>query len=187
MGALARVTANPSTFILLAGDSFHNAGEIRPSPNLHRNYPIPPDLLSSSQQSITREFFFAPDDDRDLSTLPSPILSVGEKFNFDTVRTRVTQLQLGIFDSDEDVLVISAHDPSYEHYMELFPESLNDWKRKGWKGTAVWQFGNVTNRAFVLKKDHYPPGGGNGKKEMPTRVSFVDAKITSTAGGHDEL
>jgi glyoxylase-like metal-dependent hydrolase (beta-lactamase superfamily II) len=152
MGALARVTSNPSTFILLAGDTFHNGGEIRPSPHLNEHYPIPPAILSSSHESISREYFFAPDDERDLSTLPTPILSVGEKFNFDPVRTRATQLKVGIFDSHEDVLIISAHDPSYGDFMDLFPASLNDWKQKGWKGRGVWQFGNVTNRGFVLKR-----------------------------------
>jgi hypothetical protein len=52
---------------------------------------------------------------------------------------------------DEDILVITAHDPSYEGMLEMFPNgTLNDWKEKGWKGNGVWQFGNVTSPAFVL-------------------------------------
>ena len=101
---------------------------------------------------------------------------MGEKSNFDPEGPRV---------------VIGAHDPSYEHYMELFPDILNEWKRKGWKGIAVWHSGNVTGRAFVLKKDHYPSeeeGKGSEKEDMPTSVCTVEARITaSTAEGHDEL
>lgn len=44
------------------------------------------------------------------------------------------------FDSNEDIFVISAHDPTMRDIIEFFPGSLDAWKEKGWKDTAVWEF-----------------------------------------------
>jgi hypothetical protein len=152
MAALARVTVNPTSFVLLAGDAFHNSAEVRPSPDLNKKYPIPPAILSSSHSSISREFFFSPLDKTDLSNRTTSFLDVASVgFNFDPARTKASQFDVQVFDVDEDVLVVSAHDPSYEGLLEMFPKGgLNDWKEKGWKGKAVWQFGNRTSPAFVL-------------------------------------
>jgi hypothetical protein len=152
MAALARVTVNPTTFVLLAGDTFHQPAEIRPSPDLNKQYPVPPSILSSSHSSISREFFFSPLDNTDLSNRTTSFLDPASAgFNFDPVRTRASQLVLQVFDADRDIMVVTAHDPSYEGLLEMFPKgSLNDWKEKGWKGKGVWQFGNETSPAFVL-------------------------------------
>jgi hypothetical protein len=152
MAALARVTVNPTTFVLLAGDTFHNSAEVRPSPDLNKQYPVPPSILSSSHSSISREFFFSPLDTTDLSNRTTSFLDVASSgFNFDPVRTKASQFVVQVFDVDEDILVVSAHDPSYEGLLEMFPNgTLNDWKEKGWKGDGVWQFGNGTSPAFVL-------------------------------------
>jgi hypothetical protein len=152
MAALARVTVNPTTFVLLARDTFHNAAEVRPSPDLNKQYPVPSSILSSSHSSISREFFFSPLDTTDLSNRTTSFLDVASVgANFDPVRTKASQFNVQVFDVDEDILVITAHDPSYEGLLEMFPNgTLNDWKEKGWKRTGVWQFGNVTSPAFVL-------------------------------------
>jgi hypothetical protein len=152
MVALARVT--PKTFILLAGDTFHNSAQVRPSPDLHQHYPIPSSILSSSHSSISRQFFFSPQDTTDLSNRTTPFLDVASVgLNFDPVTARVSQYGIQVFDTDENVLVVTAHDPSYTEYIELFPASVNDWQEKGWKRSGVWQFGNGTSPAFVLRKD----------------------------------
>jgi hypothetical protein len=154
MAALARVT--PTTFVLLAGDTFHNSAQIRPSPDLHKSHPIPSEILTSSRSSISRQFFFAPHDTTDLSNRTTPMLdmaSVG--VNADPVTARVSQFNTEVFDGDENILVVTAHDPSYTDFLKLFPETINDWKAQGWKDKGVWQFGNVSSPAFVLglKKD----------------------------------
>jgi hypothetical protein len=152
MAALARVTVNPTTFVLLAGDTFKNSAQVRPNSDLNKKYPVPPSILSSSRSSISREFFFSPLDTTDLSNRTTSFLDAGSVgFDFDPVRTKASQLGVQVFDVDEDILVITAHDPSYDGLLEMFPKgSLNGWKEKGWKGTGVWQFGNVTSPAFVI-------------------------------------
>jgi hypothetical protein len=178
MAALARVTANPTTFVLLAGDTFHNAAEVRPSPDLNKKYPVPASILSSSQSSISREFFVSPLDTTDLSNRTIPFLDVASVgFNSDPVRTKVSQFDVQVFDVDEDILVVSAHDPSYEGLLEMFPKgSLNDWKEKGWKGRGVWQFGNATSPAFVLGlkpvENEGTREGGTGRGESNLLSAF---------------
>lgn len=155
MAGLARVT--PTSFILLAGDAFHNGGQIRPSPCLASHFPIPPPIVASSQvpkTGISREIFFAPDDPTDLSSRITPFLGIAEKGAYaDPVMAKVKQLQLGVFDSHPDVLVISAHDPSYTGMFNLFPESIKNWKEEGWKREGVWQFANPEHPAFLLRNN----------------------------------
>ncbi|KAF7299514.1 Metallo-beta-lactamase superfamily protein [Mycena indigotica] len=57
---LARVTANPSTFILLAGDTFHHVGEARPRPALQANFPCPAHIVESSRGHVSTDYFFSP-------------------------------------------------------------------------------------------------------------------------------
>jgi hypothetical protein len=70
--------------------------------------------------------------------------------NADPVTARVSQFGMEVFDGDENILVVSAHDPSYTDFLKLFPASINNWKAQGWKDKAIWQFGNVSSAAFVL-------------------------------------
>jgi hypothetical protein len=146
---LARVT--PTTFVLLAGDTFHNAAQIRPSPHLHHTYPIPRAILEDSRREIEREYFFAPDDDTDLSNRTIPFLTVATNaFYFDPALSRVAQFKLGVFDSNPDILVLSSHDPSMRHLLDFFPKNINNWKQKGIKKGGVWEFANSENVGYML-------------------------------------
>jgi hypothetical protein len=151
MAALARVT--PTSLILLAGDTFHAAGQIRPSPHLHDTFPVPHDILERSRKSIAREYFWAPDDTTDLSNRTIPFLSPPTgtgSFYFDPVVSRISEFKLGVFDSDPNVFVLSAHDPSLHGVIDLFPKNINDWKAKGWKNRGVWSFADPTNHGYRL-------------------------------------
>ena len=151
MAALARVTS--TSFILLSGDTFHQAGEVRPSPHLHEIFPVSPAILDSSRQNIARQYFWAPDDDTDLSNRTWPFLGVAngeDSFYFDPVVSTVSQYSVGVFDANPDILVFSAHDTTMENITVLFPHSLNGWKEQGWKERGVWQFANVSNRGYRL-------------------------------------
>ncbi|KAJ7578411.1 hypothetical protein C8J56DRAFT_1059867 [Mycena floridula] len=148
MAGLARVT--PTSFILLAGDAFHNVGQIRPSAHLHDHYPIPQEILDQSRLNINRKYFFAPDDDTDLSTDRTPFFTVSNIFYSDPPTARVSQLVTTTFDSNPDVLVISAHDPAMEGLLELFPKNISQWKESGVKDEGIWLFAKNTTRGYRL-------------------------------------
>jgi hypothetical protein len=151
MAALARVT--PTSFILLAGDAFHQAGQIRPSPHLSTSFHVPVDILDASRHNISRKFFFAPDDNTDLHNRTVPFLAIAtgkESLYQDPVTSRVSQFVLGVFDSDEDVLVLAAHDASMNDLLDFFPNTLNDWQKRGIKDRGVWNFANASSRGYRL-------------------------------------
>jgi hypothetical protein len=152
MAALARVTADP-TFIMLSADTFHQAGQIRPSPHLHENFPVPANILASSKRTINREFFYAPDDNTDLTNHKVPLLTVptgATSFYIDPRTARTSQFKMGVFDSDPNVFVVSSHDPSMASIIPFFPTTLNAWKAKGWKTQGVWNFANSNARGYRL-------------------------------------
>ncbi|KAJ7578447.1 hypothetical protein C8J56DRAFT_1030833 [Mycena floridula] len=146
MAGLARVT--PTSFILLAGDAFHNVGQIRPSAHLHDH--IPQEILDQNRLNIDRKYFFAPDDKTDLSTDRTPFFTVSNGFNFDPPTARISQLVTTTFDSNPDVLVISAHDATMEGLLELFPKSISQWKESGVKDEGIWLFVKNTTRGYRL-------------------------------------
>lgn len=43
-------------------------------------------------------------------------------------------------DARDDVFMILAHDMTIEGIIELFPQSANEWKKKGWKKESMWSF-----------------------------------------------
>lgn len=47
-------------------------------------------------------------------------------------------------------MVVVAHDASIGDVLELFPETLNDWKEKGWKEEMLWKFMDEGNPAFIF-------------------------------------
>ena len=151
MAALARVT--PTSFILFAGDAFHQAGQIRPSPYLSTSLPVPADVLDASRHDISRKYFFAPDDDTDLHNRTVPFLAIAtgtESFYQDPVISRISQFMLGVFDSDMDVLVLTSHDTSMNDVLGFFPNTLNDWQKKGIKDRGVWNFADTSSKGYRL-------------------------------------
>ncbi|KAJ7588103.1 beta-lactamase-like protein [Mycena floridula] len=149
MAGLARVT--PTSFILLAGDAFHNVGQIRPSEHLHDHYPIPQEILDESRLNINRKYFFAPDDNTDLSTERTPFFTVANVGAYsDPPTARISQLVTTTFDSNPDVLVITAHDPAMEGILQLFPKSIRQWKQSGVKDEGIWLFAKNTTRGYRL-------------------------------------
>lgn len=154
LSALVRTTTNPDTFILLGGDLWHHGGEIRPSKHvpLPASVTIPPQaylsscngstfscpgcLLESLQTSRGRaidEPFFD----------PAMGLDIGE-----AVRSIRKAQPL---DGNENILCISAHDASIFGVVDLFPDSANDWQRKGWREKILWTFLKDFERSNLLK------------------------------------
>lgn len=54
-----------------------------------------------------------------------------------------TITEMSEYDANSNVLVCLAHDPGLKAACDFFPiGTLNDWKKKGWKGSYHWGFLN---------------------------------------------
>lgn len=136
LAGLARTTSD--TFILMGGDLCHHGGEIRPSPYI----PIPEQVrlsafahlrggvcpgaeLESLQKSRSRSIdqpFFDPNMGLDIPQAIETIKKTQEA------------------DAADHVFFIYAHDVFIRGKVDMFPQSINDWKRKGLKEKLFWSF-----------------------------------------------
>jgi glyoxylase-like metal-dependent hydrolase (beta-lactamase superfamily II) len=143
LSALARVTSNPDTFILLGGDCCHHPAQFRPSPlspvpdsisllptTKAFSSSVPPEAPIPTTRTITacpgayisklhRNQSF---DEPFYDLLPNGI-------NHNYANAISSRDKMMAFDAHPDVLVIIAHDVSVLGFLPLYPESLNDWKR----------------------------------------------------------
>ncbi|KAF7312902.1 Metallo-beta-lactamase superfamily protein [Mycena kentingensis (nom. inval.)] len=164
--ALARVTPSPKpTFLLLAGDTFHHPGEARPRPAFQKSFPCPAHLLASANAHISTDFFFSSGSHNgafDMHTRASSLLSISDtadSFTTDPVLATVSLEKIARWDADDDVLVLIAHDISVvsNHTgsgglggLPYHPQTLNGWKKAGWKEETVWNFVDVDGPAWVF-------------------------------------
>ncbi|KAF7356299.1 Metallo-beta-lactamase superfamily protein [Mycena venus] len=152
--ALARVT--PSSFIVLGGDSFHHAGEVRPRPQFQKNFPCPAHLLEEATTSISTDYFWSPrsrDRKFDVISRAQPLLRLSDlpdSFYADPVKAEVSLDKLASFDADPDFFVVAAHDLSLRSSLPYFPASLSGWKASRLKEKAVWNFIDKANPSFAL-------------------------------------
>jgi hypothetical protein len=127
----------------MGGDLCHHGGELRPSAILPYPREITPHPWHDHGET-TRRGQICPgalfdklqlDHGRALEEPlfdPSSALSIPE-----AIRTiRNTQL----FDGDENVFFVSAHDDTLMGVIDLFPRSANAWKVKGWREKTLWAF-----------------------------------------------
>ncbi|KAF7365324.1 Metallo-beta-lactamase superfamily protein [Mycena venus] len=150
--ALARVT--PTSFVFLGGDACHHVGVLRPTEKLHRHFPCPGGLLATTQHSVSAADFppLNAAGQFDLVARNEPMLHVPDGGLFEdppTGRSSVTKMD--VFDANEDVFVMLAHDESLVEALGPFPLSLDDWQAKGWKSRVTWAFLDEANPAFRFK------------------------------------
>ncbi|KAK0202307.1 beta-lactamase-like protein [Desarmillaria ectypa] len=140
IAALARVT--PTSFVLLGGDCCHHPGQFRPTAHLHKYFPCPGHILESLG-------------DVSVSSRTSPLLSIpsGRSAYADPETARETITKLGKLDASPDILVLIAHDPTAHGVIDEFPESVNDWKQRGWKEKLTWAFLEKNSPAFRFGKN----------------------------------
>lgn len=146
MCGLARTTTKPPTFVFMAGDASHHAGEFRPTEYL----PLPKEISSSSVHSGA-DFQEAHWD----KSATKPFYNVTASFAHDKKLADWTIAGMGEFDCHDNVLLLTAHE---EHVVEpepvisFFPEPLNDWYEKGAGKRARWQFLKDFEKAVDTKK-----------------------------------
>ena len=140
INALARTSAD--TFIFMGADSFHHAAALRPSDGV----PLPSSVSVSGLQPFPcpGEMFeaFHPCSQSSSSDAGlTPFVQIGEKSPaIDLGAARGTLHKIESFDADPNILVVAAHDWSLKDIVDYFPQSANEWKRKGWKDKGRWRF-----------------------------------------------
>ncbi|KAH9905882.1 Metallo-hydrolase/oxidoreductase [Xylariomycetidae sp. FL2044] len=135
---MARTTADPPSFVFMGADACHHAGVLRPSDYLHLPRPdaqkdpshivagCPGDLLMQlAKWKTPNDPFF--------QVAHTPLFS-----DYDAARETVSKIQE--LDAAGNVLVLLGHDSSLEGHVPLFPELLNDWKRKNLSKKTRWLF-----------------------------------------------
>lgn len=140
LNALARTSVRPDTFIYMGGDSYHHCAALRPNkytplpesievPNLNP-FPCPGDLFHSFHPCASHG-----------AANSAPFVKIGEKSPaIDLEAARDTLRKIEVFDADENILCVSAHDWSLKDVLDYYPQPANDWKAKGWKEKGRWRF-----------------------------------------------
>lgn len=150
INALSRTGPSPSpNFIHLGGDSAHHVAEIRPSMYM----PLPETISSSPlpqlHPSACPGHIFAPvlrngsASEHILEFQEPPGYHKGDPkyaIVYDEPALRDTIRKIEEVDAYEDVFTVLAHDWTLYGVIEEFPESLNQWKEKGWKQETTWKF-----------------------------------------------
>jgi glyoxylase-like metal-dependent hydrolase (beta-lactamase superfamily II) len=134
MCGLARTTVNPPTFVFMAGDASHHAGEFRPTEYL----PLPKEVSNSSRHSGAdyQKAHFE-------QSATKPFYNVTASFAHDKKLADWTIAGMGEFDCHPNVLLLTAHDEHVvgpEPAISFFPESLNQWYQNGSGTKAKWLF-----------------------------------------------
>lgn len=139
LSALARVTSNPDSYILMGGDASHQAGEFRPSVYLplpdsivphpldfHTTNPCPGALFEHLLRGgdRTKQFF--------------DIAKDGVSVNVDEAQRTVGKLQEA--DANNNILVVIAHDKGLLPYIDFFPKYANYFASKHWNESGRWAF-----------------------------------------------
>ncbi|KAF8194267.1 beta-lactamase-like protein [Mycena galopus ATCC 62051] len=152
--ALARVT--PNSFLVLGGDTYHHAGQARPRPAFQNAFPCPAHLLEESKSSISTDYFWSHDsslESFDLLSRSAQFLALSDlpgSFYADPVAAQVSLEKVADFDADEDFFIMAAHDISIRSSIPYFPAYINGWQASGLKQSAVWNFIDQGNAAFVF-------------------------------------
>ncbi len=140
LSALARTTASngqdSSTFMFLGGDIVSSNGVFRPS----EGHPLPDQVPSEHGfcpgellAKLHRHYTVNPDKTRN-----TPFCDVaGES---DLAESQRNTIKLSVFDDEENIFIVWAHDLHLRDIVEFFPTRANDWKEKGWKQKVHWRW-----------------------------------------------
>ena len=139
--ALARTTLD--SFVLLAGDSCHHMGQLRPSSYLPLPDAMSPSLMEVDPASTGPQGSSSSTALRKLlpeSKGTQSFYGLNEGLHDDIAGAEDTLEKLKVFDANDSVLVIIAHDWSLLHVVDLYPKHLNQWKQHNWGKLGRWRF-----------------------------------------------
>ncbi|KAF4446028.1 putative metallo-beta-lactamase superfamily protein [Fusarium austroafricanum] len=137
---LARTSLSPSRFLRLGADIGHHPSQWRPN----KHTPLPKELDPS---------FFGPESKFNLrfnvccgdhfasngvNNKPFTRVKAGHPYDVDEAQRAVDKMAL--FDADENIMVIAAHDFTLLPILDYFPREANGWYEAGWKNKGQWEF-----------------------------------------------
>ncbi|KAK1754447.1 metallo-beta-lactamase superfamily protein [Echria macrotheca] len=132
--------ANKDVFLLMAGDSFHHGGVIRPSLYL----PIPDDKTVdykgvSCPCTLFKSVLPHGDETRPFFE-PTITGTEAHSFHHDSKEALRTIEKLQKFDAQDNVFVVAAHDGTILDTVDLFPAQVNAALIRAWDEKVRWRF-----------------------------------------------
>jgi glyoxylase-like metal-dependent hydrolase (beta-lactamase superfamily II) len=139
MCGLARVSANPDSFIFMGGDACHHGGEFRPSEWLPLPSSISPNPLDLKSKtpcpgSLFHDILRDGDNEKPFFVIPEGGIANDVKEAQETV-DKVMEA-----DAHAEVFVVMAHDVTLLDVVDFFPEYANGFREKGWVEEGRWLF-----------------------------------------------
>ncbi|KAI9778324.1 MAG: hypothetical protein M1835_004962 [Candelina submexicana] len=133
-------------FIFMAADTAHHPAEFRPTPYT----PLPPQI-SPSPLTPTRPSSTLPTSVfKSIHRLPAhyatapfytlKIRADGSSVADNPLLAKETLKKVEVFDAQDSVFVVMAHDASLLDVIDFFPRYADAWVRKGWKVRGRWGF-----------------------------------------------
>jgi glyoxylase-like metal-dependent hydrolase (beta-lactamase superfamily II) len=165
IGALARVTSNPASFVLLVGDAMHHPGEIRPSKYLPLPENITPDPFAPDPHPLASHYgcpgaVFDPIFSGRGRPACGPVYEPArvekneESFHHDVDELQRTAEKLQEADAHDNVFVAAAHDETLLDHVVFFPHGkMNTFVQKNWVERVRWRHLRDFAEA-VDKQDH---------------------------------
>ena len=143
LSALARTTSNgqESTFMFLGGDIVSSNAVFRPS----EGYPLPDQVHVSTEHDSCPGALLAnlhqshTTDESTGLTRRTPFCNVAGEDD-DLAESQRNANKLSVFDGEENVLIVWAHDMHLKDVLEFIPAEANDWKVKEWEQKGHWRW-----------------------------------------------
>ncbi|KAJ1303906.1 hypothetical protein OPQ81_008318 [Rhizoctonia solani] len=134
---LARTT--PNTFVFLGGDTCYYPGQMRPTEYL----PLPEWIIPNPFPGKVKGIAFPGSIILDIHPQHSavkPFYNLSNQTASDPLEAQKSLDKLSHFDCYENILTIVAHDATLLDVVDFFPNTLNDWKAKGYREKVLWKF-----------------------------------------------
>lgn len=140
VNALARVTTNPDSFILMGADTCHHSAEMRPS----RYHPLPdaisphPFHLGSAVPcpgALFKSILCDGKTTKPFYGVVRPGMLFGDPDAAEETVDKVIEA-----DGSGNTFVVIAHDCHLKDVVETFPKYANDFLKKGWIEKGRWVF-----------------------------------------------
>jgi glyoxylase-like metal-dependent hydrolase (beta-lactamase superfamily II) len=134
--ALARTTAEPSSFVFLGADACHHPGALRPTDYLPLpvSVPIPSSSIVMCPGELLQEFTIEQSPNKPFFNVAKGPLFPDHDAAMDTVR------KIQEVDAADNVFVLIAHDLSLRERIPLFPETINGWRERDLGLVTRWVF-----------------------------------------------
>jgi glyoxylase-like metal-dependent hydrolase (beta-lactamase superfamily II) len=168
MSALARTTADTTSFLLLGGDIAHHCGGFRPSPYVPLPEMVSPSPFSHMKTACPGKIFVAihPKKSRE-EPFFDPVRSP-EGWHLEAAEAKESIEKLIEADAYDKNFPVMAHDCSLAGVVDLYPKTANAWMGKGWKeqsrGGFLSSFAVTVEENAPSTSDSSQNGGAKGKE-----------------------